>query len=206
MLTITAIALSACLLSQATPAPTPAPAQEPAIPAAAPTAAPVVPVAPVAPAPRPVIETAELVGAPTATTPANAAANGTTAGQPLLIQPAGTAPVAQSNPLNFLFLTVGMVAVLIIFSTWTGRKQKKRTQTLLDSLKNNDKVQTTSGIIGTIAEIRDNEVVLRVDEASNTRIRFNKMAIQQVLRPAGGKDTPASLAIETKTGGQKTTV
>lgn len=189
MLTITAIALSACLLSQATPAPTPA------TPAAAPTAA------PVAPAPRPVIETAEIVGAPKPTTPANAAANGTTAGQPT----GGTAP-APSNPLNFLFLTVGMVAVLIIFSTWTGRKQKKRTQALLDSLKNNDKVQTTSGIIGTIAEIRDNEVVLRVDEASNTRIRFNKMAIQQVLRPAGGKDTPASLAIETKTGGQKTTV
>jgi len=194
MLTITAIALSACLLSQATPAPTPA------TPAAAPTAA------PVAPAPRPVIETAEIVGAPKPTTPANAAANGTTAGQPPLAQPAGGTAPAPSNPLNFLFLTVGMVAVLIIFSTWTGRKQKKRTQALLDSLKNNDKVQTTSGIIGTIAEIRDNEVVLRVDEASNTRIRFNKMAIQQVLRPAGGKDTPASLAIETKTGGQKTTV
>jgi preprotein translocase subunit YajC len=42
-------------------------------------------------------------------------------------------------------------------------------------------VQTIGGIIGTVVESRENEVVLKVDETSNTKIKFSRNAIHRVL-------------------------
>ena len=51
-------------------------------------------------------------------------------------------------------------------------------------------VVTVGGIIGTVADIRDDEVVLVTDETSRTRIRVTRASIQQVLN-GGGSGTAA---------------
>ena len=80
-----------------------------------------------------------------------------------------------------------LVMIFVIgFSMLSSRKEKKRREQLLASIKKGEKVLTIGGIIGTIAEVRDDEVVLRVDENSNTRMRFTRSSIQQVLTPAPG--------------------
>lgn len=86
----------------------------------------------------------------------------------------------------FMIPLVVLMVVMIGMSALTGRKDKKKRAELLQAIGRNDRVQTIGGIIGTIVEMADDEVVLRVDEASNTRIRFSKAAVQQVLRKAGG--------------------
>jgi preprotein translocase subunit YajC len=78
----------------------------------------------------------------------------------------------------------------VVFIFWTSsraqKKEKLKRQELMESLRTNDTVQTTGGIIGRIAEIRDDEVVLRVDESTNTKIRFAKVHIAGVINKAGG--------------------
>jgi preprotein translocase subunit YajC len=37
-------------------------------------------------------------------------------------------------------------------------------------------------VLGTVVEVRDDEVVLRVDDATGTKIAFAKSAVQGVLR------------------------
>jgi preprotein translocase subunit YajC len=54
------------------------------------------------------------------------------------------------------------------------------------------------GIIGTVVDLTSTEMVLRVDESSNTRIRFARSAVQQVLRE--GK--AASADVELKPGAE----
>jgi preprotein translocase subunit YajC len=91
---------------------------------------------------------------------------------------------------SLMFIVLAMVGVML-FMTWnSSRKDKKRRQVLLSNLKKGDKVATVSGIIGSVVELRDNEVVLKVDENSNTRIKFRKAAIEAVLeeRAADAKD------------------
>jgi preprotein translocase subunit YajC len=91
---------------------------------------------------------------------------------------------------SLMFIVLAMVGVML-FMTWnSSRKDKKRRQLLLSNLKKGDKVATVSGIIGSVVEMRDNEVVLKVDENSNTRIKFRKAAIEAVLeeRAADGKE------------------
>lgn len=77
--------------------------------------------------------------------------------------------------------------VLMIFTSFRSqKKEQKRKQELINSLRKHDKVQTHAGIIGTVVEVKDDQVVLKVDENTNTRIRFAKSAIAQVISSRGG--------------------
>ncbi len=107
--------------------------------------------------------------------------------------PGGAAPPGpgggQAQPGGFtmlLPLLFGLMIFMVITSMMSGRKEKKKRAEMMSSLKRRDKVQTIGGVIGTIAEIKADEVVLKVDHGSNTRIRFARSAIQQVLSSAPG--------------------
>ncbi len=94
--------------------------------------------------------------------------------------PGGPAPVADPFGGGFMFLLLGMMVLLIVFSFTSGRKEKKRKQEMLNSLSKGAKVQTVGGIRGTVVEVRDNEVIVKVDENNNTRLHFDKSAISSV--------------------------
>lgn len=102
--------------------------------------------------------------------------------------PAGGAPVAPASPMNptFLFLLMGMLVFMIVMSSLSSRKEKKRREALLSELGRHDRVQTMGGVIGTIVEVKDQEVVLKVDESTNTRITFARSSVQAVLKKGSG--------------------
>lgn len=101
--------------------------------------------------------------------------------------PAGGAATSRGMDMVFVFM-VPLLLLMILSSVFGGRKERKRRQMLLENLKKNDRVQTIGGIIGSVAEVRKDDVVLRVDESSNVRIRFAKSAITGVVSEAPGAD------------------
>lgn len=98
----------------------------------------------------------------------------------------GSAPAGPGSMM--MPLIVLMLVMMVLMTVFSGRKDKKRREQLISSLKKNDKVQTIGGIIGNVAEIRNDEIVLRVDENSNVRLRFAKAAITGVIQPSTGTD------------------
>ncbi len=100
-----------------------------------------------------------------------------------------------------------MVAVMMLMTTLSGRKEKKKRKALMESLGKGDKVLTIGGQIGVVDSVRDAEVVLRIDENSNAKARFTKASIQQVLESAGKgaseADSGSNGTIEVKTKGEK---
>ncbi len=84
-----------------------------------------------------------------------------------------------SDPM-FMFLILGLL-VFWVFIFSGPRREKKKKKQMLAGLSKNDRVVTIGGVIGTVVEIKDNEVVLKVDESSNTRMRFSRNAIQGVV-------------------------
>ena len=52
---------------------------------------------------------------------------------------------------------------------------------MLDNMKRGDRIQTIGGILGTVVEVREGEVVVKVDESNNTKIKFSRSAIQRVV-------------------------
>jgi preprotein translocase subunit YajC len=96
---------------------------------------------------------------------------------------------APPAPDFFSPLNMGIILAAAAFFWIYMRSQKKERQRfadMLNALKRNDRVQTIGGIYGTVVDVRDNEVVLKVDESSNVKIRFNRQAIKEILREAAG--------------------
>lgn len=116
--------------------------------------------------------------------------------------PAGGSPFGGTMLWLFLLL---ILVFMMVTSAMSGRKERKKREEMISSLKRNDRVQTAGGIIGSVVELSSDSVVLRVDESSNTRIRFAKSAIQQVIRESKDKGLPASAA-ETKPATEKNPV
>lgn len=84
------------------------------------------------------------------------------------------------------FLLIMLVFVVFwIFLMGGNRREKKKRARMLSVLAKGNKVQTVGGIIGTVMEVREKDVVVKVDENSNTRLRFTRAAIQSVLEGDG---------------------
>jgi preprotein translocase subunit YajC len=93
------------------------------------------------------------------------------------------APVKPQNPLSQpanLILIVVIFAVMFFMLREPRRKQKQHDK-MVKTLKKNDKVRTIGGIIGTIVDVKDDEIVLKVDESNNTKIRVVPSAIGKNL-------------------------
>jgi len=93
------------------------------------------------------------------------------------------------SPMPILFL--GFI-VMIVFMSRNSARQRREQQAMFAALKKNDKVVTSAGIIGVVVSIKENEdeVTLRVDDTSNTRIRVLKSSIVRIT--PDGAPAPAT--------------
>lgn len=85
---------------------------------------------------------------------------------------------AQRAPGYYNMILLGLMFVVLYFVLFRGprRKQQQHKQ-MVRSLKKNDRVRTIGGIIGTVVDIKDDEIILKVDESNNTKIRVATSAI-----------------------------
>lgn len=102
---------------------------------------------------------------------------------------------SQGNPLSFmLVMFMALVAMYLLFIL-PKQSQAKQARKMIDGLNKNDRVMTTSGIIGIIYSIdkEAGEVVLKVDESNGTKIRFSTGAIYYVFndKAKDGKEKEA---------------
>ena len=95
-------------------------------------------------------------------------------------------PAGPAGPLELLITYLPMV--LIVFAAWfllyrPERERMRRQRELLDSIKKNDRVITGAGICGTVSSVdrEHDRVVLKVDEATNTKITLTLGSISRVL-------------------------
>lgn len=87
-------------------------------------------------------------------------------------------------PLLLIFIALWFIVILP-----AQRRERKQKETLASSLKKNDEVLTSSGIIGTVHNIRpeDDEVTIRVDD--NCKIRMKRSSIVQILKAKEAPET-----------------
>ena len=81
-----------------------------------------------------------------------------------------------------------MLVVFMYLILFRGPKKREQEQRkMIQSLKKNDKVRTIGGIIGTITDVSDDEVTLKIDESTNTKIKVIPSAIGKNLSEEKGK-------------------
>jgi len=82
---------------------------------------------------------------------------------------------------GFLWVILAMFAVIYFVMMRPQKKKQQQHRDMLSNLKKNDRVRTIGGIIGTVVDVRDDEIVLKVDESNNTKMHFLRSAVGTVL-------------------------
>lgn len=127
----------------------------------------------------PTAPAAEATAPAAATVAAPAAAKSGSAGE----QPAAGARKVQPDPPGWVqFLPLAFIGIMFyMILLRPQQKEQHRRRETLGSLKKSDKVVTTGGIVGTIADLSQDGrfVTLKVDDS--TRIRFLRSAIHGLL-------------------------
>ncbi len=99
-----------------------------------------------------------------------------------LLAQAPMAALLAAQPGWYRFLPfVAILGVMLLVMILPGRQQAKKRKEMLTGMSKNDRVLTRGGVIAVVVEVRENEVILKVDESNNIRMHFAKQAIQHVF-------------------------
>jgi preprotein translocase subunit YajC len=96
--------------------------------------------------------------------------------------PAAGEPVAKPGFFEGPMPMIIMLMVVMWFFLIRGPQKKQRKhKEMLNAIEKNARVQTIGGILGTVVEVREQEVVIKVDESNNTKMHFARSAIGRVI-------------------------
>jgi preprotein translocase subunit YajC len=90
-------------------------------------------------------------------------------------------PPQGGSQLLFFLPLILLVVVYFVLLVLPKRKQEKERQSMLSNLKKGDRVQSIGGILGTVVSTDETEVLVKVDETTNTKMRFTRNAIHRVI-------------------------
>jgi len=68
------------------------------------------------------------------------------------------------------------------------KKERQRHQRMIESLRKNDKIVTMGGIHGTVVSVKENIVVMRIDDNSDVKLSINRSSIGVVVAPDDEED------------------
>jgi preprotein translocase subunit YajC len=107
---------------------------------------------------------------------------------PLLAQDADAAVPADGGarllPTLLMFGSIALIFYFLILRP--QQKQEKERRAMLSALKKKDRVLTTGGLFGTVQDLRDDEVTLRVSENPDVKVRVRRSAVVEILKDAEG--------------------
>lgn len=96
----------------------------------------------------------------------------------LILQAQAGAQGAQGgSQASFWIMIIAIFAVMYFFMIRPQRKQQKELEKMRSELKKGDKVVTAGGIYGTISEVQDRTVLLKID--GEVKLRVDKNSLQK---------------------------
>ena len=99
---------------------------------------------------------------------------------------------AQQGGIVSMVLPIALIFVIFyVFIIRPQNKKQKETQKMIDALKKGDKVVTIGGIHGVISSVKDQTVIVKVDD--DAKIEFTRSAVASVIvdKPAKEEEKPA---------------
>ena len=92
---------------------------------------------------------------------------------------AGGGGAQQQSPIFMFGWIAIMIAIFYFLMIRPQQKRAKERQKLLDSVKSGDRVVFSGGILGTVTNVKDKTLMVKV--ADNVKIEVSRGAITQVL-------------------------
>lgn len=93
------------------------------------------------------------------------------------------APAGAANPILVFLVQFGpillMLGIMYFLLLYPQQQRQKKLDAQIKALKRGDKVVTSGGILGTVQDIDDQKIVLKV--GGDVKIEFVRSAVVQVL-------------------------
>lgn len=101
-----------------------------------------------------------------------------------------TTPQAQGSPFGMIvpFLCIGVIFYFLVIRPQS--QKTKQMQALVSALKTGDKIVTSGGIHGRIANVKETTVIVSV--ADNLKLEIDKSAVTTVAKPVSAEVVAAS--------------
>src|SRR6056297_4040180 len=107
-----------------------------------------------------------------------------------------------SGQMMTTFVTFGLVILIFYFLIIRPQnKKQKETQKMIAAVKKGDKVATIGGIRGTVTSVKEQTVVVKVDD--NARLEFSKNAVATVLDKKQAKEEEVQDSEESEDADEK---
>jgi len=97
-------------------------------------------------------------------------------------------PGASDQLLVMLLMIFPFIAMYYFLVLRPQKKKAREREAMLGALKKGDRVLSVGGIYGVVRSIKDDEIILAVDEQKDVRIRVTRNAISQIVQAAGSKN------------------
>ncbi len=96
---------------------------------------------------------------------------------------------AQGNPMmQFLPLLIIMFAIMYFLIIRPQKTKEKKRLELISNVRKQDRIVTTGGVHGVVTTVKENEVLIRVDDAKDVKLKIDKSAITSVTAPRDEKE------------------
>ncbi|HHT9110168.1 MAG TPA: preprotein translocase subunit YajC [Candidatus Brocadiaceae bacterium] len=115
---------------------------------------------------------------------------------------------SKSSPTGMLSMLLPFILMFVVMYFLILRPQKRREKerkALLSRVKKNDRVVTSGGVHGVITSARENDVILRIDDAKDVKVKVDRSAIVTVLEVSydNEEETPETAQIPKESKGTK---
>ena len=88
----------------------------------------------------------------------------------------------------FVNLYLYVELLFFVFITCMGSRRDKKRRDQLSKITKHDRVRTRGGIIGSVVEAKDDQLVIKVDESRDTRITLDRQYVDAILETSGSED------------------
>jgi preprotein translocase subunit YajC len=93
------------------------------------------------------------------------------------------------NPMmQFLPLMIIMFAVMYFLIIRPQKQKEKKRQQMITNVRKQDRIVTAGGVHGVVVSVKENEVIVRIDDAKDVKIKVDKSALTSVSAPRGEQE------------------
>jgi len=93
------------------------------------------------------------------------------------------------NPMmQFLPLMIIMFAVMYFLIIRPQKQKEKKRKEMITNVRKQDRIVTAGGVHGVVVSVKKNEVIVRIDDAKDVKVKVDKSALTSVSVPKGEKE------------------
>ncbi|KKM06018.1 hypothetical protein LCGC14_1748240 [marine sediment metagenome] len=94
----------------------------------------------------------------------------------------------QGNMMTLIVPFALMFAILYLLIIRPQRRKQKHLQEMITNVRKHDNVVTMGGVHGVVISVKEKEIIVRVDDNKDVKLKIDKSAVTSVSAPRSEKD------------------